>query len=232
MVVILVLLTFASFILIDIALEVRARKRIEQMAMDTSHGGNFVPPNLMPDVDGYALPEGVLLHPGHTWAHLTLSGEAKVGIDDFARRIIGKIDRVELPDRGARVLQGGRVFTLVQGKRRINFVSPIDGVICSANEDFTADPEKSMRDPYRSGWILQIRPTDLLQNARRLRIGAEAFRWFENELEKFSEFFAYYMGKPQEVGVTAQDGGMYISGLVEDMDDELFLKFTKVFLKS
>ena len=230
MVPILVILTFACFILIEIALEHRARKKAEVSVRQRSESAAMsIPPRVSPASWGYALPGGVFLHPGHTWAHLELTGEARVGIDDFIRMIMGKVDGVLLPRKGSSVQQGGKLLTLVKGKRQMDVASPLDGVVQVVNDYVALSPERITRDPYQAGWILEIRPTKLLKNIRRLRVGAEASQWFEKELERFSEFIDRNMERPAEVGVTARDGGLYLTGIVEEMDDALFEKLTRTF---
>lgn len=229
MVPILVILTFACFILIDIVLEKRAARRMEVPVRVP--GGLPIPPRVSSPAWGYALPGGVFLHPGHTWAYLELSGEARVGIDDFAGMITGKIDHLLLPEPGKSVRQGEKLLTLVKGERRVDFASPLDGVVHAVNGDAVQYPGKITSDPYRSGWILELRPTNLIQNLKRLRLAAQASEWFEKELMRFSDFIDRNMGRPAKVGATARDGGTYLTGVVEKMDDELFEKLVRTFLR-
>jgi hypothetical protein len=44
-------------------------------------------------VKGVDIPQGYYLHPGHTWLKLEEDGEVRVGLDDFARRVLGPMDR-------------------------------------------------------------------------------------------------------------------------------------------
>ncbi len=39
---------------------------------------------------GVDVPQGYYLHPGHLWARLEEDGGVRVGLDDFARRILGR----------------------------------------------------------------------------------------------------------------------------------------------
>ena len=123
MVLFLVILTIAAFLLIELAYRMwskRAKEKAGNLAM--SSRAAFVPAAL----PAFRLPAGLFYHSGHTWAHLTPAGDAEIGIDDFAQGIIGKIDRIDLPRPGERLRQGEKAFTVVQGKKKIDFVSPID----------------------------------------------------------------------------------------------------------
>ncbi|MEW5805775.1 MAG: hypothetical protein AB1756_00215 [Acidobacteriota bacterium] len=119
--------------------------------------------------------------------------------------------------------------TIVQGNRRIDLASPIDGVINLINEEVLSDPEILRKDPYKTGWLLEVRPANILENIQKLKIASEASTWIERELKRFAEFLALYIRGPQELGVTIQDGGEYIPRIVEKMDDHQFIAFTKRF---
>src|SRR5574337_860757 len=59
------------------------------------------PPRMLPEiVAGFALPENLRYHPGHTWALSESPNLVRVGLDDFAARLARKLDGVTLPQRG------------------------------------------------------------------------------------------------------------------------------------
>ena len=214
MIVFLVVLTFAVCITIDYALRrKRERSAVETvvLAAPASVAAALVPPG------GRRIPGGVFVHGGHTWAYLQPSGEARVGIDDFAHGVIGRIDAVELPIPGAALRQGERAFTVVQGGKRIDLVSPLDGIVAAVN----TEPRALKTDPYQGGWLVAIKPANLRHNLRKLRIAADAAAWLEKETRRFAEFMALHSARPQEVGVTMQDGGQAVAGALEKVDGEL-----------
>ncbi len=224
MVPVLVILTIAACLLVDYSL----RRRRERLAAGTvvlaAPAGDAAAP-IYPA--GYKLPGGVFVHGGHTWAFLQPSGEARVGIDDFARAVMGRIDRVELPAPGAALRQGETAFTIVQGKKRIELVSPLDGIVCAANPD----PDALKGDPYQAGWLLAIKPANVAHNLKKLRIAADAAAWLEKETRRFAEFVALYSARPQEVGVTMQDGGQVAAGAIEKVDGELLQIMVRKFFR-
>lgn len=213
MVVILFLLTVVGFVAVDVIL----RRRKE--AVET--GAVLEPSGLIPLLSGAELPGGLFVHSGHTWAKLDPSGAVQVGLDGFAQKVLGKVDRYELPADGSKVRQGEPAFAALQGGKRIEFVSPIDGVVCGVNEGINADPSAARCEPYGKGWAFAIRPVNLSQNLRKLRIGAEASVWLEKEVRSFTEFLSLYRAVPREVGVTLADGGVHVDGVLETMDGEI-----------
>jgi glycine cleavage system H lipoate-binding protein len=216
MVVILFILTVAGCIAVDVYL--RRRERLRMAAESPALGA---PARIIPYLTAHELPRGLFVHSGHTWAKLEPSGEVQVGLDGFARDVLGKVDRFDLPAAGAQVRQGEPVIAALQSGKRIEFVSPIDGVVCAVNDAINADPQGAKNEPYVKGWALAIRPSNLVQNIKKLRIGADASEWLEKEVRSFAEFLTLHRAVPQGVGVTLPDGGTYAEGIMETMDGEI-----------
>ena len=224
MVPILVILTIAAFLLVELALVWRKRKaEATEKAVAAAAGLNAVPL--------FRMPEGLFYHPGHTWAHLTPAGDALVGLDDFAQGVIGTIDRIELPEPGARIRQGETAFTVIQNRKRIDFVSPVSGTVDSVNDNVNAEIVRLKEDPYGSGWLYAIRPGDIAHDLRRMRIARDAAAWLEREIARFTDFVTVHMAVPQEVGVTMRDGGVFVNGIVEGIDGELLHLLVRKFFR-
>lgn len=222
----LVLLTFAVFITAEVLLE-RRSKRAETRVR--APGKWDILDTAMPPVVRSSA--GLFYHSGHTWAFLDPSGEASVGIDDFAQGVIGKIDGIELPAPGTRLRQGEKAFTVLQKNKRIDFVSPLDAVVKSVNEAVSPDADLVKRFPYTRGWLLAVEPDNLIQNLKRLKIGREALDWLGKETRRFVEFLSLHAARPQEVGVTMHDGGLYIDGVIENIDGELLQILERKFFR-
>jgi glycine cleavage system H lipoate-binding protein len=210
MVVLLVLLTVLGCIGVNLALRRKGK------AAEVRN-----PSALFPSLTAQELPGGLFVHGGHTWAKLDSTGAVQVGLDGFARGILGRVDRFELPPDGATLRQGEPAFAALQSGKRIEFVSPVDGVVCAVNERINADPAASRKEPYEKGWAFMIRPSNLSQNLKKLRIGAEAAAWLEREARSFTEFLSLHRAVPQEVGATLPDGGIHAEGIMETMDGEI-----------
>lgn len=214
MVVLLVLLTLIACIGADLAL--RRREKAAEEARTVREPAAWIPSPAVQEVPG-----GLFVHSGHTWAKLDPSGAVQVGLDGFARGILGRVDRFELPPDGAKVRQGEPAFAALQSGKRIEFVSPVDGVVCAVNEGINVDPAAARKEPYEKGWAFMIRPSNLSRNLARLRIGAEATAWLEREARSFTEFLSLHRPVPLEVGATLPDGGNHVEGVMETMDGEI-----------
>src|ERR1022692_513346 len=128
MVVLLVLFTFISFLLIDYF---RSRNSVVQPALQLSTAKqDSAVPRLQPAlVGGFAVPENLRYHPGHTWALSESPSLVRVGMDDFASKLVGKVDRMTLPQRGQWIRQGQKIATFFRDGASVDMVSPIEGSI-------------------------------------------------------------------------------------------------------
>lgn len=226
MVLILVLLTVAACIAIRYGLERGAAREKARVAADSARVP-WIPPRLafrMP-------PAGYLFHEGHTWARMEATGDARVGLDDFAQGVIGRIDRIEMPPPGTTVRQGEKAFTVVQDRKRIDFPSPLDGIVRGVNGTLSPDAAVVKADPYRAGWILALEPGHLARNLRRLKVAEEAGAWIEKETRRLADFLALHAATPSDVGVTMTDGGLPAAGIVEWADGELFHNLVRKFFR-
>jgi glycine cleavage system H protein len=213
MVVLLVLLTLIACIGVDLLLRRREKAAAARAVR--------MPVTLFPSQTAQELPGGLFVHGGHTWAKLDSSGAVQVGLDGFAQGILGRVDRYDLPPDGANLRQGEPAFAVLQAGKRIEFVSPVDGVVCAVNERINTDPAAARKEPYGKGWAFTVRPSNLSLDLKKLRIGAEAAAWLEREARSFTEFLSLHRAVPQEVGATLPDGGIHVEGIMETMDGEI-----------
>src|SRR6476620_12411956 len=96
MTVLLVLLTCVTFLLID---HVHSRKQGVHPVLQVAKREEA--PRLAPSlVGGFQVPEKLRFHPGHTWALSESPSLVRVGMDDFASKLVGRVDRIALPQRG------------------------------------------------------------------------------------------------------------------------------------
>jgi CheY-like chemotaxis protein len=136
----------------------------------------------------FSIPGGVLVSTGHCWASLDDDGTAKIGLDDFARKLIGKIDAVEFPRVGARVQAGQPLFGITQGKRKAQFKAPLSGTVVKVNERLSRDADAVDALAYGGNWICIIDGEDLDSELAGLKIGKSAVAFFQEEIDRFQSF--------------------------------------------
>jgi glycine cleavage system H protein len=117
----------------------------------------------------------------HEWIAVTGSGgEAvlRVGITEYAQEALGDIVFVTLPAVGTEVT-AGQAFGEVESTKSVSDVyAPVAGTISAVNEQLDASPETVNADPLGEGWLVEIAPSDGVEQALQSDglLDAEAYR--------------------------------------------------------
>jgi glycine cleavage system H lipoate-binding protein len=226
MTVLLVLVTFAIFLLIDYF---RTRHAVVHPALQVSAAKHdSALPRLQPAlVGGFEVPENVRYHPGHTWALSESPNLVRVGMDDFASKLTGRIEHIMLPQRGQWIRQGQKLCTIHRDGCGVDMISPIEGTVSDINEAIVRNPKLALRDPYGEGWLLTVQAPDAKTSFRNLLGGALARWWTEESASRLQR----HMSTPM-AGATAQDGGVAVDDLTSQIPDEEWLPLAKEFFLS
>jgi glycine cleavage system H lipoate-binding protein len=211
MTVILVLLMFVTFLLID---HFHSRKQVAARPV-LQVAGRASAPRLAPSLaGGFQVPERFRFHPGHTWALSESPSLVRIGLDDFASKLAGKIDRITLPQRGQWIRQGQKIWTIHRDGASVDMVSPIEGSVADVNDAVTRDPKLALKDPYGEGWLLTVQSPDAKTNFRNLLGGALARWWTEESASRLQKRM------PLALGALAQDGGVAMDNLTTQIPDQ------------
>ena len=162
----------------------------------------------------FRFPAEAYFHPGHSWARPEPQGLVRVGIDDFAQKLIGVPEAVHLPAPGARVEQGARDASFRFGDQTIDLLSPVDGQVVARNEALDETPELINRDPYGAGWLLLVAPTRIASNLGNLLHRGSAAAWMSAAEESLRARMA------PGLGVVLQDGGVPVTGIARNVFGE------------
>ena len=120
------------------------------------------------DIKGFQVPQGFYIHPGHTWVKMEEGSLVKVGLDDFALRLLGPLDRIEAPLMGKTVEQGRGDITLRRSTETARIQSPISGVVADINPDLREQGNVANQDPYTQGWVMRLHCRDLRHDLKKL----------------------------------------------------------------
>jgi glycine cleavage system H lipoate-binding protein len=222
MTVILVLFTFVTFLLID---HFYSRKHaVVQPALQMAKRET---PRLAASlVGGFRVPENLRFHPGHTWALSESPSLVRVGMDEFASKLTGRVDSITLPQRGQWIRQGQKVCTIHRDGASVDMVSPIEGSVADINESIVRDPALAGKDPYGEGWLLTVQSPDAKTNFRNLLGGALARWWTEESASRLQRKM------PAMLGALAQDGGAAIDNVASQIPDQDWAVLAKEFFLS
>ncbi len=132
----------------------------------------------------YCVPGGAFVSPVHAWAEIESDGGVCLGIDDFARKALGKVDRVDLPAKGSRLKRGDVLCVVRRGDDLARIRTPIGGEVTQVNGGLQSEPALLVQSPYDRGWVCVVKPTDLAADLRGLRIGNPVVAWYQEEVTR------------------------------------------------
>lgn len=164
---------------------------------------------------GLPLAGSVALGEGHAWARVH-GRQATLGADGLAQRLLGPVERVELPKPGSYVLAGEPLLRLWRGGRAVALRAPLSGEVMAVNRRLEQEPTRANRDPFHQGWAVRLRLSAPTEVERNLRLGEAARTWFAREVDRMIGLL-----QPEPVPVLA-DGGELSSALYQGIDDETF----------
>jgi glycine cleavage system H lipoate-binding protein len=218
MVAVLALATFILFVLVDYYIQSR-RPRPEQVEATVSTVEEV--PFPLSVVGGFKLPANLSYHPGHTWAMKESRQVVRIGLDDFAARLVGHLDQIELPARGRWLRQGEKAWTVARGNHRFEMLSPIEGEVVDVNDEAQRDPSQVHQDPYGAGWLVAVNAPAVDANLKNLLRGRLAQSWME---ESVGTLHTRISPAP---GVRLQDGGRAIPDLLGEVPEPRWEKIVR-----
>jgi len=178
------------------------------------------------EVGGFKIPQGYYFHEGHTWAKLEDGPSVRIGIDDFALRVLGPFDRIECPLMGKEVEQGKEAIAITRNTKEGTMLSPITGVVTSINTEVRERGRLANEDPYAGGWIMTVHAPHLRNDLKNLTINQESRDFMGEEVERLFEVI-------EEVeGPLSTDGGTLGSDLLDMMPNLGWERLSRLFLRT
>jgi CheY-like chemotaxis protein len=175
----------------------------------------------------FRLPGGMFISGGHVWVSITVPGIVRLGMDDFARKMIGHIDGIELPAEGATLKRGDPLFSVRQGGRTATFHAPVSGVVQSLNTDLPQNLDWLERHTYENGWVCSMKPDHLADELAQMNIGDKAAAWYQMQIVRLQQLLTPGAGDSTS-GTAAIP---LVEGQLEEADDDLWARFARTFLQ-
>jgi len=176
------------------------------------------------DVKGFKLPHGYYLHRGHTWVKIEEGSTVRVGLDDFALRLLGPLDRVEAPLMGKQVEQDRDDILLSRSSNTARVQSPISGVVTDINPELREKGNLANQDPYTRGWVMRLHSDNLRADLKNLMIGEQAGEYLDDEIDRL------YQVIEEEAGPLVADGGYLGDDIFGNLPKTSWQKLTRLFL--
>lgn len=218
MAVILVLLTFAVFIVIDALL---SRRKVASMTpAELPVAAESAEENV---VDGFLVPQELRYHPGHAWAQRERRNVIRVGVDEFASKLAGKIDKIELPKPGHWVRQGQKAWSFFRGEQKAEMLCPVEGEVVEINHEVITNPALLNQDPYGKGWLFSVFAPDEESVMRNLLPTELVAGWMRETVARF------YAKQPALAGAVMADGGRPADDLAAALPNASWKELTAEF---
>ena len=95
----------------------------------------------------------------HEWAKQE-GDRVRVGITAYAQEQLGDVVFVELPKVGAKVT-ASKNFGVVESVKAVSdLFAPVSGDVVEVNAELGQKPETVNLDPYGTGWMLVVKPSN------------------------------------------------------------------------
>jgi FixJ family two-component response regulator/glycine cleavage system H lipoate-binding protein len=164
----------------------------------------------------FVIPGGVFISETHCWASLHQDGFVQIGIDDFAKRIIGNIDTIEFPNLGMMVQRNQHLFGVCRFEKYIPFISPLSGEVVSINKKLKENIQRLDETVYAHNWICCLQPSAIEAEIQSLKIGQTAIEFFRKEIDQCEShlqdcYTAYQSAE------SAEDGNGSLSGRIKQL---------------
>lgn len=178
------------------------------------------------------IPLGLFYSRNHTWAHLEKSGLARIGLDDFLQHILGEVKFLKLKDPGSFINKGELLAEINQEGKILQIYSPLSGKVMNTNTKLHDNPAVLNDDPYGTGWVYMIKPTEWIAETDSYFLAEAAIDWAKKEMERFKDFLAVSMAihSPENSPAILQDGGELCDRPLSELPSEVWQDFQKSFL--
>ena len=106
----------------------------------------------------------------HTWAKVTSQGHVKVGLCDFPLicKQLKEVTHVTTESIGEKVKQMEPFGAIETWNFILDVYAPVSGKLKKLNGRIRDAPHVIVQDPYGSGWIAEIDPTNLEDEIKKL----------------------------------------------------------------
>ena len=183
-------------------------------------------PTEMQQVKGFDVPMGYYFHNGHAWARIESGGYIRIGLDDFALKVLGEADALDLPLIGKELDQSKAGWGLKRKDNLADVLSPVDGVIMEVNSKVRENPKLANNEPYGDGWLFMVRTPDVKSAMNKLMVDQDSLSWINDEVSQLETMIE------EVAGPLAADGGYLADDIYGNLPDLGWKNLTQKFLRT
>jgi len=185
------------------------------------------PPEEMrvPLIDFFKVAAGYYYHLGHAWIKPEKNESVWVGMDDFARKLLGKIDELVLPEPGAPLMQGESGWKIKIAGKGLDILSPVNGQVEDVNQILRDHPEKLSPDDFTTSWLLKVKVPKLESAMNNLLSGNMATAWLNETVKQLQR------DMPDTLRENISEEDIKNKGLARLMDKNNWVSIAEKFFK-
>jgi glycine cleavage system H lipoate-binding protein len=177
-------------------------------------------------IRGFGVAMDHYFHDGHTWARIESGGAIRVGMDDFALKLLGIADGYDLPLMGKELNPGKPSWGLKRRGQTADVLSPLGGVIVEVNPKVRETPAAANREPYGEGWLFLVRTPDVKDAVKPLMTDQQTMGWMKTEVDQLEHMIEAVAGP------LAADGGYFAEDIYGHLPGLGWERLTKTFLRT
>lgn len=104
-----------------------------------------------------------------SWALIEQNGTGLIGITDLFLKTVSAVNEIRFFDLDDDLVQGSVCARILSKDNLVHdILSPLSGRIIESNDSLLSCPETVEKDPYFSGWLYRIIPTDVAYEIKHL----------------------------------------------------------------
>jgi len=107
-----------------------------------------------------------------------------IGMTDIAQSLAGPILHAKTKSVGTARRKGRPIATVESGKWVGPVKSPVTGEIIEVNEGLASDAQLINRSPYKDGWVVRMKASNLEVEMADLTTGDEAVEAYRQKIEQ------------------------------------------------
>ena len=107
-----------------------------------------------------------------------------IGMTDIAQGLAGPILHAKTKRVGTIRRKGRPIATVESGKWVGPVKSPVSGEIIEVNENLATDAQLINRSPYKDGWVVKMKVTDLEADLSEMTTGDDAVEAYRQKIEQ------------------------------------------------
>jgi glycine cleavage system H lipoate-binding protein len=162
-------------------------------------------------------PDGLFYSPNHMWLDPGEDGTFHIGVDAFAVRAVGAVEKISFP-----TLSGVRRPSVVlrTSAADVQLVFPNNVLITGTNVYLRANPAKLFEDPYTVGWLFRAEEVPGSPITAGLIRGSGVAPWMAREVDALTRLVHERLSASGQ----AADGGVFATGILGYLEREEALR--------